>query len=371
MHRARQFIAGGVAGGLAVCLVLAGVGVCTEHDHLLVVLGAVGLLLFTGALGGALYRSVTPWLDAVTGRRLLLAAAAATVLSVPLVGPAGADDWQTWAFLGAAVVGSATLLLRTRFAVAVMAGAVAVSAATTWWFGGSVRGAVTITVGVGLSVALWNWLHLWVWTFLVQAQEGREALTRLAATEERLRFARDVHDLLGHNLSVIALKAELAARLAPVDAERAAREADEVRVLAASALAEMRAVVHGYRRVDLRDQVLAVARVLRSSGVRCTVDQPAEDLPPGLAGPLVPVLREATTNVMRHSRAQWCAIEVVREQTSATMTVTNDGVTGAGPDLHSNGLRGLADRLGDSGGSLRTWEHEGVFTLVATVRAVS
>lgn len=368
MRRARLFTTGGVVGGVAVSLVLAALGVGYEHDPLWVVLGSLGLLLFVAALAGALYRSVTPWLSASTGRRLLLAFFGAAALSVPLVGPVGADRWQTWAFLGAAVVGSAPLLLPVRPAVAVMAGTTIVSAGTGWLFGGSPGSAAAITAALGLSVAAWNGLHLWFWTFLVQAQEGRDALSRLAATEERLRFARDVHDLLGHNLSVIALKAELASRLAPVDAARASKEADEVRALAASALAEMREVVHGYRRVDLREQVLAVAQVLRSSGVRCTVTQPSDELPAALASQLVPVLREASANVMRHSKAEWCTIEVTHSGPGATLTVVNNGAAGTGPDRHSGGLRGLADRLGDAGGTLQTWEKDGMFTLEARVR---
>ncbi|MEI4850452.1 histidine kinase, partial [Klebsiella pneumoniae] len=90
---------------------------------------------------------------------------------------------------------------------------------------------------------------------VVQAQRGREARARLAVIEERMRFARDVHDLLGHRLTVIALKAELAVRLAPVDGARATAEADEVRALAASALAELREAVRGYRTVQLPEQV--------------------------------------------------------------------------------------------------------------------
>ncbi|CAL9614318.1 hypothetical protein SUDANB95_05663 [Actinosynnema sp. ALI-1.44] len=369
MRRARLFTIVGIAGGVAVCLVLAGLGLRREPDLVRNVLGAVGLLAFTAALGGALYRSVTPNLPAATGNKLLVAFGAAAVLSVPLVGPVGVPQWQTWTFVGAAVVGVAPLLLHAWSAVALMAGTVGVAALSAWFFDGDVLGEVGVTVALGLSVAAWNALHLWGWTFLVQAQEGRDALTRLAASEERLRFARDVHDLLGHNLSVIALKAELASRLALVDGERASREADEVRALAAAALTEMREVVHGYRRVDLRDQVLAVAQVLRSSGVRCTVTQPEEDLPPSLAAPLVSVLREAGTNVMRHSKADWCTIEVVREDAGARLTVVNDGAADATPDERSSGLRGLADRLGDVGGTLRTWREDGMFTLEAIVRA--
>jgi two-component system sensor histidine kinase DesK len=96
----------------------------------------------------------------------------------------------------------------------------AVAVGVAWWTGGSVVRYALITASIGLSVAAMSGLPAWLWDLLTQAQAGRAAQARLATTQERLRFARDVHDLLGHNLSVIALKAELAARLAPVDAER-------------------------------------------------------------------------------------------------------------------------------------------------------
>jgi two-component system sensor histidine kinase DesK len=194
----------------------------------------------------------------------------------------------------------------------------------------------------------------------------------LAAGEERLRFARDVHDLLGHSLSVIALKAELAQRLVSVDQNRAEQEAAAVRAIAATALTELREVVHGYRRVDLRAQLAAIEQVLRSSGVRCTVTAPAEELPEQVAVPLAAVLREASTNLLRHSAATWCTIDItVRppESRETMMTVVNDGAGPAAPDGHSSGLRGLAERLAETGGTVRTRVADGRFTLEAVVRS--
>ncbi|MBF9135452.1 hypothetical protein I0C86_42120 [Plantactinospora sp. S1510] len=155
--------------------------------------------------------------------------------------------------------------------------------------------------------------------------------------------------------------------LAPVDAARAGREAAEVQRLALSALTEVREAVHGCRTVDLRDQLTATAQVLRSSGVRCTVDQPDEEVPLEAASQLVPVLREASTNLLRHSRANWCRIELRRDGGRIRMTVSNDGVGPAEPDRHSFGLRGLAERLTDADGTLRTTHDDGVFTVEATV----
>ncbi|MEO3778879.1 histidine kinase [Micromonospora sp. B11E3] len=346
-----------------------GIGVFGESDSRWFVLGAVGVLLFGAAHGAALYTVVTPWLTEPARRRLLAGFGIASVGSVPLVGPAGSDDWSTWAWLGASIVGAVPLLLRRWAAGAAMLAATVVSAAVAWCTRGSVAHYVAVTAGIGLGVAAVNWLQVWFWDLLVQAQQGRAAQARLSVTEERLRFAQDVHDLLGHSLSVIALKTELAARLAPVDAERAGREAGEVQRLAASALTEVREAVHGYRTIDLHEQLAATVQVLRSCGVRCTVTQPPGELAPDVAFQLVPVLREASTNVLRHSRATWCTIDITEEGDEVRMTVTNDAAAGARPDRHSFGLRGMADRLAAAHGRLRTATTDGVFTLEATVRA--
>lgn len=367
LRRARTATLGALGTALLTSLIMPGIGLLFERSALWVVLGLLGIVAFVAAQAGALYGVVTPWMAEATRRRLLAGFAAAAVLSVPLVGPVGADEWETWAWLGGSIVGSTPLLVRRWAAALVTVATLAVAVSVAWWTDGSVVRYTLITASIGLSVAAMSGLPAWLWDLLAQAQAGRAAQARLATTQERLRFARDVHDLLGHNLSVIALKAELAARLAPVDAERAAQEAAEVQRLAASALTDMREAVHGYRAVDLREQLTTVAQVLRSSGVRCTATQPAGELPSEIAAQLAPVLREASTNVLRHSKASWCTIEIIRHGNEVRMIVANDGATGAGPDSYSFGLRGLAERLADAGGALHTREANGVFTLVATV----
>lgn len=202
---------------------------------------------------------------------------------------------------------------------------------------------------------------------LAQAQAGRAAQARLVTTQERLRFARDVHDLLEHNLSVIALKAELAARLALVDAERAAQEAAEVQRLAASALTEMREAVHTTARWTCASSSPPSRRCCARRESAARVTQPTGELPSEIATQLAPVLREAITKVLRHSKAGWCTIEITRHGNEVRMIVANDGAAGVGPDRYSFGLRGLAERLADAGGSLRTRNENGIFTLEATV----
>ncbi|MFG1866488.1 sensor histidine kinase [Micromonospora arborensis] len=368
LHRARQATLVSLATGVWASVLLPAVGLTREPDPVRVALGAVGILAFTIAQTVVLYAAVTPWLDPRWRRRAQLGLAGAAVLTVPLVGPVAAGRWPTWAWLGAALIGMTPLLLvRLRAAVAVAAGVLGVAVAIAWWTGGSVGRHVAVTGGIGVAVAAVNGFQVWFWDLLVEARQGQAAQARLAAAEERLRFARDVHDVLGHRLTVIALKAELAARLAPVDPDRAGREAAEVQRLAVSALSEVRETVHGYRAVDLDEQLTAVVGVLRSCGVRCTVLPLPVDLPQSAAIELAAVLREAGTNVLRHSRADWCRIRIDREDDVARMTVANDGADQRGPDAHSHGLRGLADRLAAAGGQLRVRREDTVFTLEATV----
>lgn len=367
LHRARQATLLSLAAGVWASVLLPAVGLTRENDPGRVALGAIGILAFVIAQTVVLYAAVTPWLDPRWRQRAQLGLAGVAVLTVPLVGPVAAGSWPTWAWLGAALIGMAPLLVRLRAALALAAGVLLVAVAVAWWTGGSVGRHLAVTGGIGIAVAVVNGFQIWFWDLLVEARQGQAAQARLAAAEERLRFARDVHDVLGHSLTVIALKAELAARLAPVDPERAGREAAEVQRLAASALTEVRETVHGYRAVDLDEQLAAVVGVLRSCGVRCTVLPPPMDLPQPVATELAAVLREAGTNVLRHSRADWCRIRIDREDDVARMTVANDGAADRGPDAHSHGLRGLADRLAAAGGELRVRREDAVFILEATV----
>ncbi|RZU76439.1 two-component system sensor histidine kinase DesK [Micromonospora kangleipakensis] len=350
LRRARQVTLASLATSLWTSLLLPGVGLTREPDPVRLTLGAVGVAAFAVAQAGVLYAAVTPWLAQRWRHRFEVAFALVAALSVPLVGPVAAGRWPTWAWLGASLVGMTPLLLRSGAALAA-ALTVVTSLAVAAWTGGPVGSQLAITGGVGAGIAAVNWVQVWFWDLLVEARQGHDARARLAAAEERLRFARDVHDLLGHDLTVIALKAELAARLAPVDAGRAGREAAEVQRLAGSALHRVREAVHGYRTVDLSEQLAAVREVLRSCGVRCDVVRPPGELPAGAAAELGAVLREAATNVLRHSRAGWCRIEISWDGAVATVTVSNDGVDPhVGPDGHSHGLRGLAERLASTGG---------------------
>ncbi|WP_439659157.1 sensor histidine kinase [Lentzea sp. HUAS TT2] len=289
----------------------------------------------------------------------------ATLVTIPLVAPVGPDELSTWAWIGGAAAGFAPLLLTGpwRWLAAICA---VVAAGLVGFF--VTRDQTTyqmIAASVGVTIIAMAGLPMWFAGLLGQARAGREAQAELAVSEERLRFARDVHDLLGHRLTVIALKSELAGRLAATDPERSAAEAFEAQRLASSALEEVRDAVHGYRAVHLPEQLEAVRNVLQEAGIRCTVsDAPVEG---ERATQLALALREACTNVLRHSHATWCMIDVAAAGEEVRMTVTNDGAEK--PSSEGNGLRGLRERLAAVGGQVSVEKSGDVFTLQVVVPA--
>jgi two-component system, NarL family, sensor histidine kinase DesK len=184
-----------------------------------------------------------------------------------------------------------------------------------------------------------------------ELMEARDELARNAVAQERLRFARDLHDLLGHSLSLIALKSELAGRLAEIDPARAREEMADVEAAARRALAEVRDAVSGYRQVSLA-QALAEARsALSAAGITLRSPAPGEPLPGAVDAVLGWVVREATTNVLRHSAARSVTVDLVPGDGDVTLTVTDDG-TGAAAGVSGAGLAGLAERVEALGGRL-------------------
>ena len=143
-----------------------------------------------------------------------------------------------------------------------------------------------------------------------ELDRSRTEHARLSVAEERLRFARDLHDVLGRNLSLIAVQSELAAELARRGDQDAAGQMLQVRQVAHESLREMRAVVSGYRTADLGTELAGAQEVLRSAGMSCRVIGDAAGLPPDVQAALGWVVREGTTNIIRHSDATACTIEL-------------------------------------------------------------
>ncbi|MDP4504739.1 sensor histidine kinase [Nonomuraea turcica] len=211
-------------------------------------------------------------------------------------------------------------------------------------------------------------MWVWIWRLAVQAHEGREAHTRLALAEERLRFARDLHDLVGHQLSAIAVKTELAVRLSDAEPAAAKAEMAEINTLTRTALRELREAVRGYRELDLAAELNSVKGVLEAAGVRCEVHLPYRDLPDGVAPVFAYVVREAATNVLKHSTATFCDITIRFTEDEAELRVRNDGVARRQADDLGTGLTGMGERVAAVGGKLAAHPTgDGEFLLTAVV----
>ncbi|MCK2217534.1 histidine kinase [Actinomadura sp. ATCC 31491] len=218
-----------------------------------------------------------------------------------------------------------------------------------------------VVVCVGATLA-----NLRLWRLAQEAHEGEEALARLAVSEERLRFARDLNDLLGQSLTDVAARTARAERRLRADPEAAAAEMFEVRDLSRRSLREVRAVVQNYRAIDLDEVLASVRAVLEAADVRCTVRADTAALSPESRTLLATVVREGATNVLKHSRAEHCAIVIE----DGVLEMSNDGVSGPAGRHAPNGLAGLADRLRAAGGTLEAAPApEGRYLLRAAVPA--
>ncbi len=175
-----------------------------------------------------------------------------------------------------------------------------------------------------------------------------EEIERLAALAERERIARDLHDLLGHTLSLIVVKSELAARLADSDPQRAAEEIRDVERIGREALAEVRAAVVGYRAQGLHGELEGARRALGAAGVDTTVEADVPALPIAYESALALALRESVTNVVRHADARHASIRIGVEASNIVLEVTDDGRGSSGPE--GTGLTGMRERVAALGG---------------------
>jgi two-component system sensor histidine kinase DesK len=209
---------------------------------------------------------------------------------------------------------------------------------------------------------------VWVLDVVTQLDRARDVQARLAVAEERLRFARDLHDVMGRNLSAIAVKGQLAAELVRRGRAGAAEEVTDISRIAEESLREIRGVVGGYRSASLPGELAGARSVLRAAGVSCTVsgDEEAALLPAAVQVALGWVVREAVTNVLRHSRATTCTIALHAAGGEAELWVVNDGADEA-DRRWGNGLTGVAERLDAAGGRLSARRDGDRFELTATL----
>ena len=179
---------------------------------------------------------------------------------------------------------------------------------------------------------------------------AHDEIERLAKVAERERIARDLHDLLGHTLSVITLKSELASRLAARDPARAEHEMSEVAQVSRQALRETREAVRGYRSRDLSGESGAAKAMLAAAGVRLEYLAEPLDLTPAQEGTLALALREAVTNVVRHAQASSCTVRLTRAEDGVRLEVVDDGLGKRAAD--GSGLSGMRERAEGLGGGL-------------------
>lgn len=222
--------------------------------------------------------------------------------------------------------------------------------------------------------AMWTWIG-WPWIYLfsvvmvslavglmnISIQRRHQAdnalrlshdeVRRLAGVAERERIGRDLHDLLGHTLSLVALKADLAGRLVERDPAAARREIDEVARVSRDALAQVRRAVTGIRAAELVAELASAHLLLESDQIVLHYTPPEVPLPSSLETALALTVREAVTNIQRHARARqvWIALECTREQ--VLLRVRDDGR--GGDIVPGNGLQGMGERLQALGGELR------------------
>ncbi|MBG6238527.1 two-component system sensor histidine kinase DesK [Mycetocola sp. CAN_C7] len=197
---------------------------------------------------------------------------------------------------------------------------------------------------------------LWWWEIVVTLDRHRSVAADLAVAQERLRFASDLHDIQGHHLQVIALKSELAERLLSVDADAARDLVHETRLIAREALEETRSLVAGYREVALDDELENAREVLAAAGAQCELAVEALPADPEIARTLALVVREATTNILRHSDATEASIHLGATNQGSILVISNNKATGADASgrAASTGLAGLRDRVLALHGSLDT-----------------
>jgi two-component system sensor histidine kinase DesK len=189
-----------------------------------------------------------------------------------------------------------------------------------------------------------------VWVSNAKIRMAHSEVERLAKVAERERIARDLHDVLGHTLSVIALKSELASKLIERDPGRAAQEIREVNEVARDALAQVRSAVTGYRAAGLSAEFLAMRKAFDTAGVTLRVEAETLSLPPAHENALALVLREASTNVLRHAQAKTCHVRLAHRNNVALLEIIDDGL--GGDPREGNGLTGMRERLAALGGSL-------------------
>jgi len=285
------------------------------------------------------------WLRVAGGARDELGALAVVVLSLLVAAYVLTVSPETYLFYYPAMVaGAAARWDRGLLLVALVAGA---AFGTTLLTGAGASAAADTDIVVGLLGVSAIAVRRHVAT-TKRLEAARDEIHRLAARDERLRVARDLHDELGQTLSLIVLKSELAALAVPA-AER--ERVDEVTTTARRALRSLRDLVSSFRQPALAEELDSARSLLEASGIECHVESRADPLSPPVETTLAWAVREAATNVLRHSACRRCRFSIERTAAGVRLEVTDDG-RGAPAFEPGSGLRGLEERVSFLGGRL-------------------
>ena len=262
-------------------------------------------------------------------------------------------NWSVIAVYAFALAGA---LRPQRLALATLA-AIAVSIVA---FGVIFQAPLSLTLIAlffGLVVAVANFFSAELTAKNAALEASQNEVRLMAAAAERERIARDLHDLLGHTLTVVAVKADLAARLIEIDPVRAKAEMQDLQATARTALADIRSAVTGMRRVALGAELAQARNALAAVDTALAVTSPDAALPAPVEEALAMLLREGATNVVRHAHASRCDVAIAIDGGDVRFTLADDGV--GGPIREGNGLAGMRARVAALGGRLTVTGEKG------------
>ena len=316
----------------------------SDRPTMVKLLGYVLVVTFAALFAGVF---ITAWRERFGGPPLGRAArfgafVALTGQAVAIIWIAGQSAMVTWLYLVQAsvlVLTGWTMWIVTT--ITVLSGVLVVELVPDW------HNSLWLAVAApAAALVLWGFLRILEQNRTLESATAEMA--QLAVERERLRMSRDLHDILGHSLTTVAVKAELARKLVGRDDGRVAQELTDVELLAREALQDIRATVAGHRTITLAMELAVARSVLASAGIRADVPATVDSVPERWRPLFGWVIREGVTNVMRHSGAQRCWIAV--GPTAAE--VGNDGAAHPPTDEHSRGLQGLRERAEAEGATM-------------------
>ena len=302
-----------------------------------------GLAVFLTLYFGVFYTR-QPW-----SRLCILGMAVLGVLYAPSNGGAAAFFIYAASFIPFAVGSELTAIVL----ILLIAGVAAAEALLLHIGNGFIFPAVFLTTFIGAGNVYFAQRN----RHIEKLRLANDEIEHLAKVAERERIARDLHDVLGHTLTLIALKSELAGKLIDRDPAQAKAEIHQVEQAARASLAEVRQAILGYRAKGLPDEFKQAKAALETAGVKVEVESPQVQLPASHESVLSLVLREAVTNIVRHAGAQNCLLRLERSNSHFLLEVRDDGR--GGPQLEGNGLRGMRERVEELGGSVERSTNQG------------